>query len=119
MAASPLAGKQAPLDLLIDVPKLLEQYYTLHPDPSEPAQRVQFGTSGHRGSSATASFNEDHILAVTQAIVEYRQSKGITGPLFMGMDTHALSAPAQQTALEVLSAHGVEVMIAPDDAYTP
>ena len=119
MAVSPLAGKPAPPELLIDVGKLLDQYYRIHPDPSDPGQRVQFGTSGHRGSSATASFNEDHILAITQAIVEYRQGQGITGPLFMGMDTHALSAPAQQTALEVLAAHGVEVMLALEGAYTP
>src|SRR5881227_87405 len=119
MAVSPLAGKPAPDNMLIDVDKLIDQYYQIHPDPSDSTQRVQFGTSGHRGSSATASFNEDHILAITQAIVEYRQSKGITGPLFIGKDTHALSAPAQQTALEVLGAYGVEVMIAPDDAYTP
>lgn len=122
MEISPLAGKPAPDDLLIDVAKLQDQYYTVHPDPADPAQRVQFGTSGHRGSAATASFNEDHILAITQAIVEYRQGRGITGPLFMGMDTHALSGPAQRTALEVLAAYGVEVMVAPEgghEAFTP
>src|SRR3712207_959414 len=112
MATSPLAGKPAPGELLIDVARLRDQYYEVHPDPGEPTQRVQFGTSGHRGSSASASFNEDHILATTQAIVEYRQGRGITGPLFIGMDTHALSAPAQQTALEVLAAHGVEAFVA-------
>ena len=119
MTTSPLAGKPVPNELLIDVTKLLDQYYQLHPDPSEPTQRVQFGTSGHRGSSANASFNENHILAITQAIVEYRREQGITGPLFIGMDTHALSAPAQKTALEVLAAHGVETMLARDDGYTP
>ncbi|MFL5734322.1 MAG: phosphoglucomutase (alpha-D-glucose-1,6-bisphosphate-dependent) [Chloroflexia bacterium] len=119
MATSALAGRPAPRNLLIDVGKLLDQYYEIHPDPSDPAQRVQFGTSGHRGSAATGSFNEDHILAVTQAIVEYRQSQGISGPLFIGRDTHALSAPAERSALEVLAAHGVEVMVAAEDAFTP
>ncbi len=118
MALSPLAGKPAPKELLIDVAKLREQYYQLHPDPANPQERVQFGTSGHRGSAATTSFNEDHILATTQAIVEYRRGQGITGPLYMGMDTHALSEPAQKSALEVLAAHEVEVFIAQDDAYT-
>lgn len=119
MAISPLAGKPAPSELLIDVSKLVDQYYTLHPDPANPVQRVQFGTSGHRGSSANISFNEDHILATTQAIIEYRQGKGITGPLFLGMDTHALSGPAQQTALEVLGAYGLEVFLAQNDGFTP
>jgi phosphoglucomutase len=122
MAVSPLAGKPAPEALLIDPGKLLEQYYDIHPDPGDPAQRVQFGTSGHRGSSAAGSFNEDHILATTQAIVEYRRLQGITGPLFIGMDTHALSAPAHRTALEVLAANDVDVFVAPGDgysAYTP
>ena len=90
MAISPLAGKVAPKGLLIDVGKLVDQYYQVHPDPTDPTQRVQFGTSGHRGSSATGSFNEDHILAITQAIVEHRHRHGIDGPLFIGMDTHAL-----------------------------
>lgn len=119
MAISPLAGKPAPNELLIDVSKLIDQYYTLHPDPANPVQRVQFGTSGHRGSSANISFNEDHILATTQAIVEYRQGQGITGPLYLGMDTHALSGPAQQTALEVLAAQGVEVFLAQEGGFTP
>jgi phosphoglucomutase len=119
MPVSPLAGKPAPDNLLIDVPKLQAQYYDIHPDPSNPAQRVQFGTSGHRGTSSDGSFNEDHILATTQAIVEYRHNQHITGPLFIGMDTHALSGPAQKTALEVLAAHGVTVMLAADNAYTP
>lgn len=119
MAVSPLAGKPAPRELLIDVSKLVDQYYTLHPDPNNPVQRVQFGTSGHRGSSANTSFNEDHILATTQAIVEYRQGQGINGPLYLGMDSHALSGPAQQSALEVLAAHGVEVIMAQDSGFTP
>ncbi|MBN9393255.1 MAG: phosphoglucomutase (alpha-D-glucose-1,6-bisphosphate-dependent) [Chloroflexi bacterium] len=119
MAVSPLAGKPAPRELLIDVSKLIDQYYSLHPDPNNPVERVQFGTSGHRGSSANTSFNEDHILATTQAIVEYRTSQGIDGPLYLGMDSHALSGPAQQSALEVLAAHGVEVIMAQDNGFTP
>lgn len=114
---SPLAGKPAPADSLINVAELLEQYYTIHPDPANPLQRISFGTSGHRGSSANGTFNEDHIWAVTQAVVEYRRSQGITGPLFMGIDSHALSAPAQKSALEVLAAHGVEVCIAAGEGY--
>ncbi|HET9494090.1 MAG TPA: phosphoglucomutase, alpha-D-glucose phosphate-specific, partial [Chloroflexia bacterium] len=117
MAVSPLAGKPAPEALLIDPGKLLDQYYDVHPDPADPSQRVQFGTSGHRGSSAAGSFNEDHILATTQAIVEYRRLQGITGPLFIGMDTHALSHPARRTALEVLAGNGVDVFVAPGDGY--
>jgi len=119
MALSPLAGKPAPAEILIDVNKLVDQYYSLHPDTSDPQQLVQFGTSGHRGSAANGAFNEDHILAATQAIVEYRQSQNITGPLYLGMDTHALSVPAQKTTLEVLAAHGVEVFIAQQDGFTP
>ncbi|MBF2001216.1 MAG: phosphoglucomutase (alpha-D-glucose-1,6-bisphosphate-dependent) [Synechococcales cyanobacterium M58_A2018_015] len=114
---SPLAGKPAPADSLINVAELLEQYYTIHPDPANPLQQISFGTSGHRGSSANGTFNEDHIWAVTQAVVEYRRSQGITGPLFMGIDSHALSAPAQKSALEVLAAHGVEVCIAAGEGY--
>ncbi|HEY9660405.1 MAG TPA: phosphoglucomutase (alpha-D-glucose-1,6-bisphosphate-dependent) [Allocoleopsis sp.] len=114
---SPLAGKPAPADSLIDVAKLLQEYYTVQPDPANPLQRVSFGTSGHRGSSANGTFNEAHILAVTQAVIEYRQSQGITGPLYMGMDSHALSSPAQKTALEVLAAHEVEVYLAPTEGY--
>jgi phosphoglucomutase len=105
--------------MLIDVPKLVSAYYTLHPDVSQPGQRVAFGTSGHRGSSLKQSFNEDHILAITQAICCYRREQGITGPLFLGMDTHALSEPAHATALEVLAANRVEVMIHRDAGYTP
>jgi phosphoglucomutase len=114
---SPLAGKPAPESILINVETLLDQYYTVQPDPENPLQRVSFGTSGHRGSAATGTFNEAHILAVSQAVAEYRQSQGINGPLFMGMDTHALSAPAQKTALEVLAANGVEVYIAAGEGY--
>ncbi|MBF6612525.1 MAG: alpha-D-glucose phosphate-specific phosphoglucomutase [Chloroflexi bacterium] len=116
---SPLAGKPAPDDLLIDTVRLQGQYYDLHPDPSVPEQRVRFGTSGHRGSAADTTFNEDHILAITQAIVEYRAAQGITGPLFLGKDSHALSEPAERTALEVLAAHGVETLPAFDNALTP
>src|SRR5436309_3276359 len=116
---SSLAGQPAPADLLIDVAKLQGQYYDLHPDPSIPQQRVQFGTSGHRGSAANSTFNEDHILAITEAIVAYRTRQGISGPLYLGKDSHALSAPAQRSALEVLAAHGVDVCIARDDGLTP
>jgi phosphoglucomutase len=122
MAVSPLAGKPAPPELLIDTGRLVDQYYDVHPDPANPAQRVQFGTSGHRGTSSDGSFNEDHIIATTAAIVEYRRVKGISGPLFIGMDTHALSAPARRTALEVLAAAGVDLFVAPGDgneAFTP
>lgn len=117
--AHPLAGKPAPRSLLIDVPALVSAYYTGRPDASEAAQRVSFGTSGHRGSSLDLSFNEGHILAIAQAIANYRNANGISGPLFMGMDTHALSRPAQTTALEVFAANGVEVLIDGRDRYTP
>ena len=116
---SPLAGKPAPLSLLVDVPGLVTAYYTGVPDPSVMSQRVAFGTSGHRGSSFDCSFNEWHVLAITQAICEYRQSKHITGPLYLGIDTHALSQPACASALEVLAANGVDVMLATNDEYTP
>ncbi len=116
---SPLAGKPAPASLLVNVPKLLTAYYTEVPDPSLPAQRVSFGTSGHRGSSLTNSFNEWHILAITQAICLYRAQHNINGPLFIGFDTHALSAPAFASALEVLAANSVEVMTSTRDEYTP
>ena len=119
MKINSLAGKPAPLGILIDVPRLISAYYTRIPDPSVPAQRVAFGTSGHRGSSFNVAFNEWHILAITQAICEYRKSKNIGGPLFLGMDTHALSVPAWATALEVLAANDVEVMLAQGDEYTP
>ena len=116
---SPLAGKPAPESLLVNVQKLVAAYYALIPDPSVPAQRVAFGTSGHRGSSFDTSFNEWHVLAITQAICDYRRSKGVDGPLFLGLDTHALSGPACASALEVLAANGVTVMLARDDEYTP
>ncbi|HEY1065280.1 MAG TPA: phosphoglucomutase (alpha-D-glucose-1,6-bisphosphate-dependent), partial [Pirellulales bacterium] len=119
MAVSPLAGKPAPADLLIDVEQLLGEYEARTPDLSDPAQRVAFGTSGHRGTSLDGSFTRAHILAITQAIVEYRQSEKITGPIYVGKDTHALSGPAQRTALEVLAAHGVETIIQKDDGFTP
>ncbi|OBQ46681.1 phosphoglucomutase (alpha-D-glucose-1,6-bisphosphate-dependent) [Halodesulfovibrio spirochaetisodalis] len=119
MAISPKAGKKALPSDLINVQKLVTAYYTVLPDPNEPQQQVAFGTSGHRGSAFNASFNEMHIAAVTQAICEYRKKEGYTGPLFMGKDTHALSEPAHQTALEVLAANSVTVQIEKDDAYVP
>lgn len=119
MTIQALAGKKAPKSLLVNVPRLISAYYTNHPDPDEQAHRVEFGTSGHRGSSFTYSFNEDHIYAVTQAICSYRQEQGINGPLFLGFDTHALSEPAFISAVEVLAANGVETMIANDLSYTP
>jgi phosphoglucomutase len=112
-------GKPAPQKSLIDLPKLVTAYYTETPDPAVPTQRVAFGTSGHRGSSFELSFNEAHLLAMTQAICSYRKKEGITGPLFLGFDTHALSAPAFASALEVLAANGVETLIAAHDEYTP
>ncbi|WP_405997023.1 phosphoglucomutase (alpha-D-glucose-1,6-bisphosphate-dependent) [Streptomyces sp. NBC_00829] len=113
------AGQPAGPDELVDVARLLTAYYTLHPDPAEAGQRVAFGTSGHRGSSLDAAFNDDHIAATTQAICDYRASQGITGPLFLGADTHALSEPARATALEVLAANDVTVLIDSADGYTP
>jgi phosphoglucomutase len=119
MTTSPLAGKPAPLSILVDVPKLVTAYYTGRPDPANPAERVAFGTSGHRGSSFDNAFNEGHILAITQAICEHRRQKTVDGPLFLGIDTHALSEPAFASALEVLAAHGVEVRIDAEGGYTP
>lgn len=119
MALSPLAGKPAPKELLIDPTRLESEYYARTPEPSDPAQLVSFGTSGHRGSPFNGSFNEAHILAITQAICEYRRAQGITGPLFMGRDTHAASGPAQRTALEVLAANAVEAVIQSADGFTP
>jgi phosphoglucomutase len=116
---SPLAGKPAPASLLVDVAGLVTAYYSELPDPAVAAQRVAFGTSGHRGTSLDGSFNERHVLAMTQAICRHRRTKGIDGPLFLGIDTHALSQPAAATALEVLAANGVDVMLAADDEYTP
>ncbi|HWD30103.1 MAG TPA: phosphoglucomutase (alpha-D-glucose-1,6-bisphosphate-dependent) [Pseudomonas sp.] len=119
MKLSPLAGKPAPASVLVDIPRLLTAYYTGQPDASIAGQRVAFGTSGHRGSSLDLSFNENHVVAISQAICLYRQAKGIDGPLFIGADTHALSAPAAASALQVLAANGVEVMLSKDDEYTP
>lgn len=119
MALSPLAGKPAPANILIDVGKLERDYFKQKPDVSDPAQQVSFGTSGHRGTSANASFTEAHILAITQAICEFRLGQSIDGPLFMGKDTHALSEVAQRTALEVLAANGIETIIQRDDGVTP
>ena len=119
MAVSPLAGKPAPKAMLVDVARLVREYYSRPPDVSDPTQLVSFGTSGHRGSALRGSFNEAHILAITQAICDYRRGQGIDGPLYMGKDTHALSGPAQQTALEVLAANGVETVIQNADGVTP
>src|SRR5512135_1086103 len=119
MKVSPLAGKPAELWMLVNVPKLITAYYTDVPDPSVPEQRVAFGTSGHRGSAFQKSFNERHILAISQAICLYRKRQRIDGPLFLGMDTHALSVPALASALVVLAANGVEVMLSEGDEYTP
>ncbi len=116
---SPLAGQRLPPALRVDVGKLVTAYYTGVPDPTVPAQRVAFGTSGHRGSSFELSFNETHVLVIVQAICRYRRQAGIDGPLFLGIDTHALSQPAAASALEVLAAQGVQVMLAEGDAYTP
>ncbi len=116
---SPRAGQPAAAADLVDVAKLVTAYFTVHPDPGEPAQRVSFGTSGHRGSAFTATFNEDHIAATTQAICEYRAARGIDGPLYLGADTHALSEPAQVTALELLAANGVHVLCDARGGYTP
>jgi phosphoglucomutase len=118
-AISPLAGRPAPTELLIDVARLEREYFERFPDMSDPTQRVSFGTSGHRGSPLGGTFMEAHILAITQAICDYRRSQGTDGPLYMGKDTHALSAPAQRTALEVLAANGVETIIQRDDGVTP
>ncbi|MCS7059351.1 MAG: phosphoglucomutase (alpha-D-glucose-1,6-bisphosphate-dependent) [Meiothermus sp.] len=119
MPAHPLAGQPAPLDALVNVPRLVSSYYTIRPDPADPAQRVAFGTSGHRGSSLLGTFNEAHILAIAQAVAEHRKAQGVTGPLFLGMDTHALSEPAWMSAVEVLTANGVEVWVAEGRGYTP
>lgn len=119
MKLNPLAGRQATPAMLVNVPRLITAYYSGRPDFSEPSQRVAFGTSGHRGSAFENSFNEGHVLAISQAICQYRQQQGIDGPLFLGIDTHALSEPAFASALEVLAANGVEVMLAEHDEYTP
>ncbi|MFA9411595.1 MAG: phosphoglucomutase (alpha-D-glucose-1,6-bisphosphate-dependent) [Deltaproteobacteria bacterium] len=119
MNVHPLAGQPAPSNVLVDVAKLIAAYYDDKPDPEEPSHRVSFGTSGHRGSSFRFTFNEEHILATTQAICDYRVAEGIDGPLYVGVDTHALSEPAARTALEVLAANGVETCIAQEGHFTP
>ncbi|MEZ4831691.1 MAG: hypothetical protein R2873_06735 [Caldilineaceae bacterium] len=119
MALHPLAGKPAPQDLLVNIPRLVAAYYTQSPNVEDVNQRVAFGTSGHRGTSTAGSFNEDHILAISQALCEYRAQQGITGPLFLGMDTHALSEPALISAIEVLAANGVDVVYQQGRGYTP
>src|SRR6266536_3482092 len=119
MAISPLAGKPAPREMLVDLVRLEQEYYEHKPDVGNPDERVSFGTSGHRGSSLRGSFTEAHILAITQAICDYRRSQGYDGPLHMGKDTHALSGPAQCTALEVLAANEVETIIQRGDGFTP
>jgi phosphoglucomutase len=119
MALHPLAGKPAPRSMLIDIPRLVAAFYDVRPDPADPKQQVAFGTSGHRGVSFTGSFNRDHIRAITQAVCEHRRAEGITGPLYLGMDTHALSFPALSTTLEVLAANGAEVMVQKGLGFTP
>ena len=119
MSSNPLAGKPAPYEILVNVPHLVSAYYAYKPDPAISTQRVAFGTSGHRGSSLNSSFNEDHILAICQAICEYRTSQSISGPLYMGMDTHALSEPAFISAVEVFAANGVELVFQAGLGYTP
>src|SRR5262245_19177401 len=116
---SPLAGKPAPKEMLVDLARLERDYYERYPDLSDPNQRVSFGTSGHRGSSLRGTFTEAHILAITQAICDFRRMKGTDGPLYMGKDTHALSGPAQRTALEVLAANHVPTIIQRNDGMTP
>src|SRR6202453_1426554 len=119
MTISPAAGKPADPSILVNVPKLVTDYYELRPDPSDPSQRVVFGTSGHRGSAFDVAFNEWHILAITQAICDYRKLQNIDGPLFLGIDTHALSEPAFASAMEVLAANSVEVMLSEGTPYPP
>jgi phosphoglucomutase len=119
MAVHPLAGQPAPASLLIDTSRLIADYYDQHPDPANKAQQVSFGTSGHRGTSSNGTFTESHIAAITQALVEYRQGKQIDGPLLLGKDTHALSAPAERTALEVLAGNGIPVEIQNGNGFTP
>src|SRR5258708_20106338 len=116
---NPLAGKIAEPSMLANIPRLVRAYFAGKPDPALPAQRVAFGTSGHRGSAFNNAFNEAHILAISQAVCDHRQSRGITGAMFVGIDTHALAEPALASALEVFSANGVEAMIDERDGYTP
>ncbi|MFV0414839.1 MAG: alpha-D-glucose phosphate-specific phosphoglucomutase, partial [Chthoniobacterales bacterium] len=118
-SVSPLAGKPAPSSILVNLPRLLTTFYSRQPDPKIAEQRVSFGTSGHRGSSLSDSFNEAHIAAITQAIAEHRRSERIDGPIFIGIDTHALSEPAQAVAIEVLAGNGAAIYIATDPGYTP
>jgi phosphoglucomutase len=119
MSIHPLAGKPAPIESLTNIPRLISAYYIQHPEPGNPAQAVSFGTSGHRGTSVNGSFNDDHVAAISQAICEHRQGEGIRGPLFMGMDSHALSEPALYTAIEVFAGNGMEIHIHKDHQYTP
>src|SRR2546423_7913681 len=119
MAISTLAGKPAPASLLIDVQRLISEYHQRRPDVGDPQQLVSFGTSGHRGTPGDGSFTEAHVLAITQAICDYRRQHDVSGPLYMGKDTHALSTPAQRTALEVLAANGVETIIQENEGFTP
>jgi len=119
MAVHELAGKPAPREQLIDVSRLVTAYFTAHPDPDHPGERVAFGTSGHRGSSLARSFNDDHIAAIAQAVCEHRAERGIDGPLFVGIDTHALSEPALATVLEVVVANGAHAVVQAGGGYTP
>src|SRR5262245_46209367 len=119
MTISPNAGKPADVMSLVDIPRLMTEYYAIHPDPTVAGQRVSFGTSGHRGTSTNATFNEAHIVATTQAICDYRRQHRIDGPLFIGADTHALSEAAFTSALEVLAANDIDVMIDAAGGYTP
>jgi len=119
MTISPLAGKPAPRELLVDIARLEGAYFAHTPDPEDPLQRVRFGTSGHRGTSLDGSFSEAHVLAMTQALCDQRRAQGIDGPLYVGKDTHALSGPAERSALEVLAANGVETVLQRDDGVLP
>ena len=119
MSVHALAGKPAPKEFLIDISKLEREYYDRKPDAADSNQLVSFGTSGHRGTSSNGTFTESHIVAISQAICDYRKSQNISGPLFMGKDTHALSSVAHQTALEVLAANGVDVFVQSNDGFTP
>src|ERR1700757_2558787 len=119
IAPNPAAGKLVTTEALANIPRLVTTYFASKPDAADPAQRVSFGTSGHRGSSLKNSFNEDHVLATTQAICDYRRQAGLTGPLFVGIDTHALAEPALVSAMEVFAANGVDIMIDEHGGYTP